>query len=190
MKPEFDLDRIADVPDPLSSVGSWPLPPRREPAVAPSPTRSRVTAARATALGLALLYELAWLAIMNKRGDLHTIPGATLLAEVAVPIVAAIVALAAVPSGERSLGQPIGRMAGLLVLSPALFVAATILVSPGDVDGESFWLHGLRCFSGRPSTRPVPSPWRRGRSGGRSSRRRSGEARPSAWLAGRPAWRR
>jgi hypothetical protein len=147
MNDDFDIEHMADVPDPLSGMGPWPLPPRRAVALAPSPTRSRVAAVRATALGGALLYELAWIALMNKRADLHTMPRTTLLAEIAIPFTAALLALAAAAAkGKRGLGETKGRMTTLALLSPALFGVATLLLSPGDVDGDSFWLHTLRCF--------------------------------------------
>jgi hypothetical protein len=148
MKDPFDIDRIADVPDPMAGVDDWPLPARRPAVLAESPTRSRVATARATALGAALLYELAWIAIMTKRADLHTIARALLGAELAIPIAAALVALsAAAAPGAHGLGQPKGRIMALAILSPLLFVAATLFVSPGGVDAEPFATHGLRCLA-------------------------------------------
>jgi hypothetical protein len=147
MNDDFDMNEIADVPDPLSEVGPWPLPPRRAGTLAASPTRSRVVAVRATALAGAIVYELAWIGLMNKRADIGTMPRATLVAEIAIPLAAAALALAAAAArGKRGLGETKGRMTTLALLSPALFGAATLLLSPGDTDGESFWLHTLRCF--------------------------------------------
>src|SRR5882672_10768091 len=81
MKDPFDIDRIHDVPDPLAGLSDWPVPPRREAVLANSPTRSRVATIRATALGAALLYEMAWVVIMSKREDLHTMPRTILVTE-------------------------------------------------------------------------------------------------------------
>ena len=148
MKDPFDIDRIDDVPDPLDGIEEWPLPERRRAAVADSPTRSRKATARAMALGAALLYELAWIGLMTKRRDLQTTSRAVLLTELAIPIAAAVLALsAAAPSGAHGLGQPKGRMVILALLSPMLFVSATLAGSPGDVDAEPFLAHGLRCFA-------------------------------------------
>jgi hypothetical protein len=147
MNDDFDLDRIADVPDPLEGVGPWPLPARPSAALAPSPARPKVAATRAVALAAALLYELAWIAIMNGRADLHTMPLSTLIAEVAIPAVAAMVALAAAgTSGKTGLGVPKGRFVAFALLSPAIFVLGTILLSRADVDRDAFWPHALRCF--------------------------------------------
>jgi hypothetical protein len=148
---DFDLDRLDDVPDPLSGIDERPLPPLRA-AIAPSLTRSQVAIVRAIALAGALLYELAWLAIMSKRDDLHTLRAMTLFIEVAIPVGAAILALvAAVAPGERGLGEPKARLATLALLSPALFVLATLVVASivpvGEDDTGSFWLHCFQCFA-------------------------------------------
>jgi hypothetical protein len=148
MKDPFDIDRITDVPDPLAGLSEWPVPPRRDVVLPDSPTRSRLAVVRATALGAALLYEVAWVVIMSKRDDLHTMPRALLVTELAIPIVAALFALAAAAApGARGLGQPKGRMATLALLSPAIFVVATIVASPGDVDPAPFLRHSVECFA-------------------------------------------
>jgi hypothetical protein len=148
MKDPFDIHRIADVPDPLDGIDEWPLPDRPRAAVADSPTRSGTVTARLSALGAALLYELVWVGAMTKRRDLHTTSPAVLLMELAIPMAAALLALsAAAPSGAHGLGQPKGRIVTLALLSPMLFVAATLVGSPGDVDAEPFLAHGLRCFA-------------------------------------------
>jgi hypothetical protein len=148
MKDPFDIHRIADVPDPLAGIEEWPLPARRAAALADSPTRSRTVTARATALGAALLYELAWIVVMTKRDDLHTTSRAVLLMELAIPIAAALLALsAAAGSGVHGLGQPKGRIMTLALLSPMLFIVATLVVSPGNVDAEPFVMHSLRCLA-------------------------------------------
>ena len=152
MNDDFDLDRLGDVPDPMSGVGDWPLPPRpAAAALGPSPTRSGVAAVRATALVVALLYELAWIGIMNGRADLHTMPLSTLLLELAVPLATALLALAAAAgSGKESLGQPKARLVTLALASPVVFVVGSFLagnfVASTDMDTEAFWPHALRCF--------------------------------------------
>ena len=147
MKDPFDNHRITDVPDPLAGISDWPLQPRREVALVDSPTRSRVAAARATALGAALLYEVAWVVVMSKREDLHTMPRMLLVTELAIPFAAALLALAAAAPGAHGMGQPKGRMTILALLSPAFFVVATILASPHDVDPSPFVAHGFQCFA-------------------------------------------
>ncbi|HXN33544.1 MAG TPA: NrsF family protein [Polyangiaceae bacterium] len=147
MKHDFDLDRTADFPDPLAGIGELPVPLRPASPLVRPPTRSRVAALRASALGAALLYEGVWLAIFNKRSDLSALPRTTLAAEVAIPLAAAGLALAAATArGERGMGAPKGRLAAWVLLSPAVFVAATLFAGPPDVDIESFWRHVLRCF--------------------------------------------
>jgi hypothetical protein len=100
------------------------------------------------ALGGAVLYELAWLVLLNKRGDIHTTPGHTLFLEVAVPLAAAAIGLAvATARGSRGLGAAKPRLAVGALLAPALFVAATVALAPHDVDPEGFAPHALRCFA-------------------------------------------
>jgi hypothetical protein len=147
MNDDFDLDRLGDVPDPLAGLGDLPPPPRPATALAPSPTRSRLATIRTTALAAALLYELAWVGLMNGREDLHTMPLSTLLLEIAIPAIAALVALgaAAIP-GKEGLGEPKGRLVALALLAPLVFVLGTIVASPGGADADAFWPHALRCF--------------------------------------------
>jgi hypothetical protein len=147
MKDPIDNHRITDVPDPLAGISDWPLPPRRSVALEVSPTRSRVATVRATALGGALLYELACIVVMSKREDLHTMSRAVLLTELAIPVVAGLLALAAAAPGALGMGQPKGRLTTLALLSPVLFIVATLVASPRDVDSEPFVSHALRCFA-------------------------------------------
>ena len=86
---------------------------------------------------------------MTKREDLHDDAArASSLMELAIPLAAALLALAAAAApGAHGLGQPKGRMMTLALLSPLLFVAATLLASPGDVDAEPFVMHAFRCFA-------------------------------------------
>jgi hypothetical protein len=147
MNDDFDIDRIAEVPDPLAGVTDWPLPPRSAGAPAASPSRSRVGAMRVTALGAALLYELGWIAVMSKRSDLSSISAARLLTELSIPLGAALIALfAAAAPGDRGLGSPKGRLMTLALLAPIVFALATVVSAPADVDTEAFWPHAFRCF--------------------------------------------
>jgi hypothetical protein len=148
MKDPIDIDRITDVPDPLAGISDWPLPPRRSGALEVSPTRSRMATMRATALGGALLYELACIVIMSKREDLHTMSRAVLLTELAIPVVAGLFALtAAAAPGALGMGQPKARLTTLALLAPVVFIVATLVASPRDVDSEPFVSHALRCFA-------------------------------------------
>jgi len=138
---------MTDVPDPLAGIDDWPMPPRRAVALADSPTRARVGALRAKALAAALLYELAWVFIISKREDLHTMPRTILVTEVAIPLVATLLALAAAAPGALGMGHPKGRLASLVLLAPAFFVVATLVASPHDVDTAPFLQHGVQCFA-------------------------------------------
>jgi hypothetical protein len=150
MKDDFDLQRIADVPDPLAALGDVAIRAQDPATMPPSRTRSRVAAIRVTALGAALLYEGLWLTFMSERDDLHTIAPLRLFFEVAVPIGAAVLALTAASPGERGLAKSRVRLATLTLLAPISFMAAAILLSiasDGRADGAPFWPHCLRCFA-------------------------------------------
>ncbi|HEX3771934.1 MAG TPA: NrsF family protein [Polyangiaceae bacterium] len=153
---DFDLDRLGDVPDPLAGFGGAlegrPLPPMPS-AIAPSPTRRQVGNLRVAALLAALAYDVAWIAIMNKRDDLRTMSPVALLVEVSIPFAAAVLALlAAAAPGSRGLGEPKARLAAMSLLAPAVFVVSTVALSRvlpvvGEADAGPFWAHALRCFS-------------------------------------------
>ena len=110
-------------------------------------TRSGLARRRAYALCAAVLYEFAWLWILNKRGDLSSLQATTLIAEVTIPLAAAAVAMAAATAGgPRGLGGTKSRLIALALIAPMVFVAATLFAGPADLDVESFWPHALRCF--------------------------------------------
>ncbi|MDP8999137.1 MAG: NrsF family protein [Myxococcota bacterium] len=147
MKEDFDLDRIADIPDPMPGLATLTASPRRAMPFLDPPTRSHVVVVRYVALVVALLYQGMWLVVFNKRGDLDAVPRTTLFMEIAIPTVAAMLALtAAISPGERGMGAPKGRLTVLVWMAPIVFLVATLFGGPADVDGESFWPHALRCF--------------------------------------------
>jgi hypothetical protein len=147
MNEDFDLDRLADIPDPLAELSLTPLPPRPgHPDVRP-PTRDHVARTRALALFGAIACQAIWLTVFNKRGDLTTVRPTTLLAEVGIPLAAGLVALgAAVAPGERGLGESKEYLAPAALFAPALFAVAAWWERATDVDPESFAWHAARCF--------------------------------------------
>jgi hypothetical protein len=147
MSDDFDLLRLDEIRDPLAGVGDVPLPPLRSRPLARPRTRSQLAAQRLAALGMALAYQVAWLAILKWRGDLHSTRQAALFLEVSVPLFAAAVALgAAVTPGRHGLGMPKGRLAMLTLLAPVVFALVTLVGAPADMDVEPFFWHALRCF--------------------------------------------
>ena len=147
MKLDFDLDCIADIPDPLAGIARLPAPRREATPVVRPQTRSRVAALRGIALLAALSYEGVWLVMLAKRADLAEVPRATLLAEVAIPLAAAGLGVAAATArGRQGLGDTKRRLTTVTLMSPALFVLATLVAGPANPDGEPFWWHALRCF--------------------------------------------
>jgi hypothetical protein len=146
MSDDFDLDRLRDIPDPLAGLALPPLEPRSVPAVRPR-TRQEVARARTVSRALAVAVQGVWLALFEKRADLATVSRATLLGEVAFPLLAGAVALgAAVAPGARGLGEAKERLAPWALLAPVVFVAATWWSDVACSDPESFTWHALRCF--------------------------------------------
>jgi hypothetical protein len=145
---DLDLDHLDDVGDPLAGAAVRPPPPFRSKPSARPWTRAQKARLRWAALGVAVLSQAAWVGIMNERADLHSMPRATLMLEVALPLAAAGLALAAaIAPGANGLGLPKRRLATLTILAPLGFALLTLLSAPMDGDTESFALHGLRCFT-------------------------------------------
>jgi hypothetical protein len=147
MSDDFDLRRLDDIGDPLAGAPDVELPPLRSKPAARPRTRSQVVGLRWAALGVAVLYQVAWIGILDERADLRSMSRTTLLLEVATPLSAAALALAAaIAPGGNGLGLPKKRLSALTLLAPLSFVLATLLCAPSDGDSESFVMHGLRCF--------------------------------------------
>jgi hypothetical protein len=146
MKNDFDLRRILDIPDPLGNLERLRVPSLRAMPIERSPTRSHMSGIRVAALTGSVAYQGVWLALLNKRGDLATLPWTTLGPEVAVPLLIAVIALiAAVGPGAHGIGQAKARLSFLALSAPAIFVMGTLLMGSADVDEESFLRHALRC---------------------------------------------
>jgi hypothetical protein len=147
MTEDFDVRRIAEIPDPAAGLTLRPLPPRRAALGAPPPTRDRVVRGRVLALALALGSELVWLAALRWRGDLTTTPPSAIAAEVGVPLAAGVLALlVAVDPGERGLGVSRERLAWGAIGAPVLFAVAAWLERVHDVDPQPFATHAAGCF--------------------------------------------
>jgi hypothetical protein len=149
MNDDFDLNRLADIGDPFAEDASAPIrpmDPSRTPAQ--SPTRSRMRALRAVALAAALLYDAAWLVLRERRPDLGSMSTANLVIGIAIPLIAAALALgAATRSGPRGLGLPAARVAALALAVPAFFAAATLLSAPADASDPLFWRRAAACMA-------------------------------------------
>ena len=147
MNEDFDLERLADIPDPLSELGLAPLPPRLAQRTARPATRDHVARTRAIALIGAVACQAIWLAVFNKRGNLASVPRATLFAEIGIPLAAGLVALgAAVAPGDHGLGESKDRLIPAVLFAPVLFAVAVWWERVTDVDPESFAWHAARCF--------------------------------------------
>jgi hypothetical protein len=147
MTDDFDLDRLAEIPDPFA--GSARSPERRvSPAqMARSPGRTRRRTLRVVAAAGALLCDAAWVALVERRPDLASVPSSRLAFGLAIPLAAGALALSAITRrGQIGLGETKARVVTLAIASPALFAAATVLVTPAEPPDALFWRHAAGCI--------------------------------------------
>jgi hypothetical protein len=112
-----------------------------------SPTRSNVRRARVVALVCALLFDAAWFAFFERRGDLGSLPPSSIALGLALPLAAAGVALTAtVRRGASGLGGGVVEVVALVCAPPLLFAGGTFLVAPADATEGAFVAHATRCI--------------------------------------------
>jgi hypothetical protein len=146
MSDEFDRMRLDEIGDPFAVEARAPLRPPPSVEKVPARTRSRTRLLRVGLLVDALLFEAAWLVLRERRPDLASLPASQIALGLAVPLIAAALALAAASrTGTRGLGLPARRVAGLAVAAPLVFVLGTLLAAPGDPGDRLFWIHAAGC---------------------------------------------
>lgn len=146
MSDDFDLRRMTEIPDPFAGPSRRPAPQQVRPAGA-SLTRREVRRNRAIAMAATVAYEVGWVLVVERRRDLAQLPGGTLAVGLVIPLVAAALALVAVSgAGRRGLGPAASRIAGLTLMPPALFAAATLVIGPLDAGEGHFWNLAVRCM--------------------------------------------
>ncbi len=147
---DFDLSRLDDVPDPLG--GAAPARPDGGPsidvaALPPSPTRGRVHASRAVALAGALLFDAAWIAFVERRPDIGSLPAWSVALGLGLPLIAAAAALVAVMQpGPRGLGRRFVELAALVCAPPVFFAIGTVATMPAAAHTGPFVGPALRCI--------------------------------------------
>lgn len=146
MSGDLDLERLADIPDPFAVPDAAHAPAPKPGALGPSPTRAEVRRRRGIAAVGALVYQVAWLLVVEHRGDVGQLPPSTIAIGLLVPAVAAALALfAARVPGRRGLGVPASWVIALAAAAPLLFVLATLATSPPDTE-SGFWDLAVRCI--------------------------------------------
>jgi hypothetical protein len=146
MSDEFDRMRLDEIGDPFAVEAGAPLRPPPSVAKIPARTRSRTRWFRLGILVEVLLVEAAWLVLRETRPDLGSLSASQIALGLAVPLLAAAVALAAASrTGPRGLGLSASRVAGLAVAAPFLFVLGTLLAAPPDPGDRLFWIHAAGC---------------------------------------------
>lgn len=147
MNDDLDLTRLAQIPDPFATAAEAPDVPPSKAARPPSPTRPDVRRSRAIVGLVVLIFEAGWVAFVERRPDLPSLPPWTIVAGLAVPLLAGLLAFGAVSGrGRKGLGVPVWALASLATLSPLLFAAITLVVNPPEPPGEPFWNFALRCM--------------------------------------------
>jgi hypothetical protein len=147
MNDERNLDRLAEIPDPFADAAPPPVQRARPESLDRSPVRSRVRAQRIVAVAGAVLCDAAWIAFVERRPDLASVPYTRLALGLAVPLAAAVLALSAiVRRGGLGLGEPTARVVALTIASPALFAVGTALAAPPSDPDPLFWRHAAGCM--------------------------------------------
>jgi hypothetical protein len=147
MNNDFDLKHLGEVADPFAEALNPPLRSMDFQAMPWSPNRSRVRALRIAAGAAALLYEAAWIALVERRPDVLSVRPEQLAWGLAIPLVAAAFAIGAgARSGALGLGDSKWRIVVFAVAGPLWFALATWLVAPQDPPVELFWRRAAGCF--------------------------------------------
>jgi hypothetical protein len=157
MRDDFDVGRLAEIPDPFVGHPAGRTVTHAVPMPAGSPTRARVRALRGLAAALALAFEIAWLERAGLRPDLRTTPAQVIALGFLPPAVAAALALGAVTRrGFLGLGEPAARVVALVFGPPIFFAAVTLFFAPRAEEGGSFWGGVLGCMSATALLAGVP----------------------------------
>jgi hypothetical protein len=161
---DFDLSRLGEIPDPFApeptAVGPLRGAARALDAggdLPPSPVRGRVRSMRVAAVVAALLWETGWVAFVERRGDCASLAAGTLAAGLALPLVAAVLALsAATQRGPRGLGRSAAEILALTLIPPAVFALITWWAGAPDTSGAPFWSQAVPCMRATTILAAVP----------------------------------
>jgi hypothetical protein len=146
MRDDFDIERLAEIPDPFAGDAGTPvLRPDGSPSVV-SATRSRVKTLRMVAAAAAIAYEVGWLAIAGLRPDLHSVPASAVAAGIVVPLAAVALAWAAVTRRGMTVFPNVWP-AAWVAAPPLVFGLLTLLLFPMAAEGTPFWGGALQCMT-------------------------------------------
>jgi hypothetical protein len=146
MTDDPDLRDLRAIPDPFAAANL--PPPAKLPPLVASPTRAELRRRRIIAAASIVSYEVAWVVVVERRRDLPSLPAWTVALGLLVPLTAAALAFGAAGSkGKRGLGMPAPWLAALCILSPVVFVLATLATSPPDAEAGHFWDLAVRCMA-------------------------------------------
>jgi hypothetical protein len=147
MHGDFDIGRLAEIPDPFARDASAPMPGAQVSARVVSATRGRVSSLRRAAAAGAIAYELTWLAVAGLRPDLlsGSASVSAIAGELLIPLLAATVAMSAV-TRRRSRDLASMWRAVWVFAPPLLFGILTLIVSPRARPGSEFWGGAVHCM--------------------------------------------
>jgi hypothetical protein len=146
MHDDFDIERLADIPDPFASAAAEPVRRLRSSQKPVFATRQRVKTERIVAAVGAIVYEVGWLAIVGLRPDLHSVSVSAIANGLFIPLLAVALAWTVVTRRWiRVLGNtwPIVWVAG----PPLLFGLLTLALNPWAPKGTPFWAGALNCMA-------------------------------------------
>ncbi|HXN32178.1 MAG TPA: NrsF family protein [Polyangiaceae bacterium] len=144
MHDDFDVERLAEIPDPFADEARAPVRGAGSRRVV-SATRSRVKALRSVAAAGAIAYEMGWLALAGMRPGLDSASASAVAVGLLIPLAAVAIAWSAVTlRGPRALATT--WPAAWVAAPPLLFGLLTLAANPRASEGSPFWGGALRCM--------------------------------------------
>jgi hypothetical protein len=146
MRDDFDIERLAEIPDPFAGDAGAPVRGTGTSRKVVSATRSRLKTQRIVATAGAIAYELGWLALAGLRPDLHSASASAMASGLCIPLVAVGLAWTVVTRrGMRVLANV--WPAVWVAAPPLLFGLLTLAANPRAPQGSPFWGGALNCMT-------------------------------------------
>ena len=143
MRGDFDVERLAEIPDPFADQAGAPEPGAVSRRVV-SATRSGVKTMRIVAAAGAIVYEAAWLSLAGLRPGLSYGSASAVAVAFVIPLLAVAVAWSA--GTRRGPGQVATAWPAWVAVPPLFFGLLTLAVSPRALEGGPFWAGALHCM--------------------------------------------
>jgi hypothetical protein len=146
MRDDFDVERLAEIPDPFAGDAGAPVRGLSTSRKVVSATRPRVKTQRIVATAGAIAYELGWLALAGLRSDLHSASASAMASGLCTPLVAVALAWTVVTRRRMRVLTNVWP-AAWVAAPPLLFGLLTLAANPRAPQGSPFWGGALNCMA-------------------------------------------